>query len=74
MCPGPHCNEKSHLCIPFLGIAQHSLSPNFYIHVSVSDLYIPRIVHIFYCSRIGRPILELCTVLEITVSFLGIHK
>ncbi len=34
------------------------LSPNFHIHVSVSDLYIPRIpgsVHIFSCSRIGRP-------------------
>jgi hypothetical protein len=26
--------RKSHLCIPFL-------SPNFHIHVSVSDLYIP---------------------------------
>ncbi len=32
-------------------------SPNFHIHVSVSDLYIfPRLVHIFSCSRIGRPI------------------
>jgi hypothetical protein len=78
--------EKSHLCIPFLGIAR-SLSPNFHIHVSVSDLNIPSI---FPCSRIGRPILEIykpltkyeCrnwktehynSVLEIIVSFLGIQ-
>ncbi len=33
--------RKSHLCVPFLGIAR--LSPNFHIHVSVSDLYIARI-------------------------------
>jgi hypothetical protein len=32
--------RKSRLCIPFLG---RSLSPNFHIHVFVSDLYIPRI-------------------------------
>ena len=35
-----HCT-KSNLCIPRKGIAQ--LSPNFYIHVPVSDLYIPGI-------------------------------
>jgi hypothetical protein len=29
------------LCIPREGIA-HGLSPNFHIHVTVSDLYIPR--------------------------------
>ncbi len=35
-----------------------SLSPNFYIHVSVSDLYIPTIgmVQLFSCRRMGRPI------------------
>jgi hypothetical protein len=37
--------------------ALHGLSPNFHIHVSVRDLYIPRgSVRIFSCSRIGRPI------------------
>jgi hypothetical protein len=46
--------QKSHLCVPFLGIAR--LSPNFHIHVSVSDLHIPRIVPHFSCSRIGRSI------------------
>ncbi len=39
---------KSNLCIYFLGIVR---PPNFHIHVSVSDLYFPRIgshtVHIF---------------------------
>ncbi len=39
--------RKSHLCIPRKGILR-GLSPNFHIHVSVSDLYIPRIgPHIF---------------------------
>ncbi len=32
---------KSHLYIPFLGYCAASV-PNFHIHVSVSDLYIPR--------------------------------
>jgi hypothetical protein len=35
-------------------------APNFHIHVSVSDLYIPRIgPHIFGCIKIDRPILEI---------------
>ncbi len=64
------------------------LSLIFHIHVSVSDLYIPRIGPHISCSRIGRPILEIYkymsvgtgrqnivnSVLEITDSFLGIHK
>jgi hypothetical protein len=34
-------------------------APNFHIHVSVSDLYIPRIgPHIFGCIKIDRPIRE----------------
>ncbi len=44
--------RKSHLCIPFLGIARPQ--SNFPIHVSVSDLYIPRIGQHISCSRIGR--------------------
>ncbi len=34
--------------------------PHFHIHVSVNDLYISRIgVHLFYCNKAGRPILEI---------------
>ncbi len=44
--------RKSNLCIPFLGL--RGLSPNFHIHVSVSDWYIPRIRPHISCSRIGR--------------------
>ncbi len=32
------------------------LSPDFHIHVSVSDLHIPRIGPHISCSRIGKPI------------------
>ncbi len=49
---------KFHLCVPFLGIA--GLSPNLHIHVSVRDLYIPRIGPHIPFSRIGRPIMEIC--------------
>jgi hypothetical protein len=34
----------------------HGLSPNFHFHVSVSDLYIPRIGPHISSSRKGRPI------------------
>jgi hypothetical protein len=48
----PHCNEN--LIKVFLFGELPGLSPNFHIHVSVSDLYIPRIgLHISY-SRKGR--------------------
>ncbi len=42
------------------------LSPNFHIHVSVSDLYIPRIGLLFCCIQIGRPILRIYTSLTNT--------
>jgi hypothetical protein len=32
------------------------LSPNSYIHVSVSYLYIPQSVCLFFCRKIGGPI------------------
>jgi hypothetical protein len=43
----------------FLLCELRGLSPNFHSHVSVSDLYIPRIGPHISCSRIGRPILEI---------------
>jgi hypothetical protein len=44
-CP-PHCNENPIYVFPEKEL--RSLSPNFHIHVSVSDSYIPRIgPHIF---------------------------
>jgi hypothetical protein len=36
-----------------------SLSPNFHIHVTVSDLYIPRIGPHISSRRKGRPIVEI---------------
>ena len=39
--PATHCNENP--IYIFLFWELRSLSPNFHIHVSVSDLYIPRI-------------------------------
>jgi hypothetical protein len=41
MHPVPHCKEDSNFV--FLEIKLRGLVPNFYIHTSVSDLYIPRI-------------------------------
>jgi len=49
-----HCNENP--IYIFLFWELRGLSPNFHIHVSVSDLYIPRIGPHISCSRIGRPI------------------
>jgi hypothetical protein len=46
-----HCNENLSYVFPEKDL--RGLRPNFRIHVSVRDLYIPRI---FSCSRIGRPI------------------
>jgi hypothetical protein len=55
-----HCNENP--IYVFLLWELHGLSPNFHIPVSVSNLFIPRIgPHtVFGCSKIDRPILEIC--------------
>jgi hypothetical protein len=47
---GLHCNVYI-----FLFWELRGLSPNFHIHVSVSDLYIPRIGPHISSSRKGRP-------------------
>ncbi len=52
--PGVHCNENP--LYVFLFWEQRGPSPNFNIHVSVSDSYSPRIVLHISSSRIGRPI------------------
>ncbi len=49
-----HCEEIS--IYVFLEKELRGLSPNFHIHVSVSNLYIPIIGSLIFCSRIGRPI------------------
>jgi hypothetical protein len=49
-----HCKEISIYVFPEKKL--RGLSPNFHIHVSVSDLYIPPSVRLFSCGRIGRPI------------------
>ncbi len=62
------------------------LSPNFRTHVSVTDLYIPRIclpILLFCCSKIGRPIPGIYKLLSDTwksqlgtrpCRYLGIHE
>jgi hypothetical protein len=49
-----HCNANP--IYVFLFWELRGLSPNFHIHVSVSDFYIPRIGPHISCSRIGRSI------------------
>jgi hypothetical protein len=49
---GTHCNENP--IYVFLFWELRGLSPNFHIHVSGSDLYIPRMGPHTSCSRIGR--------------------
>ncbi len=51
---GVHYNKKP-ICV-FLEKELRGLSPNFHIHVSVSDLYFPRISPHISWNRIGRPI------------------
>ncbi len=50
-----HCNGNS--VYKFLFWELRGLSPNFHIHVSLIDLYIPRISLHISSSRTGRPIL-----------------
>jgi hypothetical protein len=51
----PHCNQNPSYVFFFWKL--RGLSPKFHIHVSVSNLYIPRIgPHISCSSRIGRSI------------------
>ncbi len=52
-----HCNGNS--VYIFLFWELRGLSPNFHIHVSVSDLYIPRIGPHISSSRKDRPIVEI---------------
>jgi hypothetical protein len=83
-----HCKENP--IYVFLFWVLRGLGPIFHIHVSVIDLYIPRVGTHISCSRIDRSWKYInlsqiydCrnwetehynSVLEITVSFLGIHK
>ncbi len=53
---------KSHFCVPFLEIARSQ--SQFHIHVSVSDLNVPRIGPHISCSRIGRLIMGIYKSLE----------
>ncbi len=57
-----HCNDNS--VYIFLFWELRGLSPNFHIHVSVSDLYIPRIGPHISSSRKGRPIVGIYTVIR----------
>ncbi len=50
----PHSKENP-ICV-FPENKLHGLSPNLHIHVSVSNVYIHRIGHIYFCSRISGPI------------------
>ncbi len=49
-----HCSENPIYAFLFWELC--GLSPNFHIHVPVSDLHIPRIGPHISCSRIGRSI------------------
>jgi hypothetical protein len=59
-----HCNEN--LSYVFFFWELHGLSPNFHIHVSVRNLYIPRIGPHISCSRIGRSIVGIYKLLTDT--------
>jgi hypothetical protein len=52
-----YCNENP--IYVFLFWELRGLSPNFHIHVSVSNLHIPRIGPHIWLLQIDRPILEI---------------
>jgi hypothetical protein len=54
-----HCTEILKQIFP--EINRRGLVPNFYIHASVSDLYIPTIGLRTQYSKIGRPIVGIYT-------------
>jgi hypothetical protein len=57
-CPsGEWCFSAAWSCAP--STLQRQFRPNFHIHVSLSDLYIPRISLHISSSRTGRPIVGL---------------
>ncbi len=60
----PHCNGNS--VYLFLFWELRGISTNFHIHVSVSDLYIPRIGPHISSSRKGRPIVGIYNSLKDT--------
>ncbi len=59
-----HCNENP--IYVFLFWELRCFSPNFHIHVSVSNLYSPRIVLHISSSRIGRPLMGIYNLLTDT--------
>jgi hypothetical protein len=62
ICHIQHCNGNS--VYIFLFWELRGLSPNFHIHVSVSDLYIPRISPHISSSRKGRPIVGIVYIIR----------
>ncbi len=52
-----HCNENPIYVFPEKEL--RGLSSNFHIHVPVNIYIFPEPVHIFSCSRLGRPILRI---------------
>ncbi len=53
-----HCNENP-IYVFLFKWELRGLRPNFHIHVSVSDLYIPGIGPHISCSRKGRSLVEI---------------